>query len=295
MRYSVLIPNLHSPAIGDTVRAALNQTGVDAPYEIIVAGRDRFDCIPVHEQVRFIKTERDYNPSEARNLAIAEASGEVLLFLDADCVPEPDWMATLLATYHKGHLLVGGALTFPRAGYWSIADNIAAAHGFLPSTPEGPPNGFHLSAANLCLSRAAVQQVGGFDESLVCGEDFDLMMRLQAAGASMYFQPAARACHRHERTSLATFVAHATAWAPYSVHVRRRHGAALDTPWYMGSAWALRLLSPLLSLAVTGRIWWRHPELLRDLHTAPAVFAAKILWCWAAARGLEHPPAGVTH
>jgi mycofactocin glycosyltransferase len=288
---SVLIPNLHCPRIGETVNAVLVQEGVNDPFEVIVVGRDRYGRIPHDPRVRFVETPRDFTPSEARNRAIAEARGETLLFLDADCVPEPAWLARMLAAHRETGAVVGGALTFDRDGYWSVADNISAAHGFLPSTPAGPPRGFHLSAASLCADKAAIVEAGAFDETLVCGEDFDLMMRLIRRGHRMHFEPAARAVHRHARRDLSAFIRHAMAWAPDSVIVRRRHADLLGTPWFLGSAVALRLLSPLIGLGATVRIWVRHPELARDLATFPAVYAAKVLWCWAAARGLGRPEA----
>jgi glycosyltransferase involved in cell wall biosynthesis len=287
VRLSVLIPNLHCPRIGETVSAVLAQEGVREPFEVIVVGRDKYGRIPQDPRVRFVETPRDFTPSEARNRAITEARGTILLFLDADCVPEPDWMARMLATRARVGGAVGGALTFDRDGYWSLADNISAAHGFLPSTPAGPPRGFHLSAASLCLEKALLTGAGGFDETLVCGEDFDLMMRLVRAGHGMYFEPAARAAHRHGRTDMRGFLRHAAAWAPDSVAVRRRHADLLKTPRVLGSPLALRVLSPLIALAAAGRIWARHPELLRDAATFPAVFVAKVVWCWAAARGLS--------
>lgn len=290
MRLSVLIPNLHSPRIGETITAILAQQRVHEAFEVVVVGRDKYNLIPNHPNVVAIETERNLNPAEARNEAIRHARGEVCLFLDSDCVPEPTWMAAMLAARKAGADVVGGALTFDRDGYWSVADNIAAAHGFLPSTPAGPPNGFHLSCANLCVDRAHLQAVDGLREELVCGEDFDLMMRLKGRGLSMHFEPTARAAHRHVRTSLRRFIDHAAAWAPYSIKVRHDHADALNTPWMLRGPWRLRLLSPAIALAVTLRIWWRHPELLADLHTMPAVYGAKIIWCWAAAKGLQNLP-----
>ncbi len=291
MRLSVLIPNLHSPRIRETVLAVLAQTGVDEPFEVVIVGRDKHGITPVHPQVRFIESDRNLNPSEARNVAIQAARGTVCLFLDSDCVPEPTWMAAMLKAREKGYDVVGGALTFDRDGYWSVADNISAAHGFLPSTPAGPPKGFHLSCANLCVDKAVLEAHNGLNETLVCGEDFDLMMRLKADGKRMYFEPAARAVHRHVRTDLAGFLRHAAAWAPYSIQVRRQHAEALGTPWILGGVWRLRLLSPAIALAVSARIWLRHPELIRDLHTFPAVWVAKVIWCWAAAAGIARPKA----
>jgi glycosyltransferase involved in cell wall biosynthesis len=283
---SVLIPNLHCPRIGETVNAVLAQEGVSEPFEVIVVGRDRYGRIPADARVTFVETPRDFTPSEARNRAITEAKGSTLLFLDADCVPEPDWLRRMLAVHRETGAVVGGALTFDRDGYWSVADNISAAHGFLPSTPAGPPKGFHLSAASLCAEKADIVEAGAFDEALVCGEDFDLMIRLIRRGKAMHFEPTARAAHRHARRDLRGFVRHALAWAPDSVIVRQRHADLLGTPWFLGSPVALRLLSPVIGLGAALRIWLKHPELVRDLAAFPAVYAAKVLWCWAAAQGL---------
>jgi GT2 family glycosyltransferase len=291
VRISVLIPNLHCPRIGETVSAVLAQEGVSEPFEVIVVGRDRYRAIPADPRVRSIETERDYTPSEARNRAIAEASGELFLFLDADCVPEPGWMARMLARQAEGHPIVAGALTFDRGAYWSLADNISAHHGAMPSNPAGPMTRFHPAVANLCLPRKLLDEVGTFDESLVCAEDFDLMMRLKARGYAFWFEPGARAAHRHGRTDLGGFLRHAAAWAPDSLDVRNRYAALLGSPGFLRSPWALRLLSPAIALGVTGRIWWRHPELWRDVAAFPAVWVAKLVWCWAAAR---RPRVGAT-
>jgi GT2 family glycosyltransferase len=285
VRISVLIPNLHCPRIGETVAAVLAQEGELQTFEVIVVGRDRYGVIPEDPRVRFIETERDFTPSEARNRAIAESTGALLLFLDADCVPEPDWMARMLARHAEGHPIVAGALTFDRGDFWTLADNISAHHGALPSNPAGPMTRFHPAVANLCLERRLLDEVGTFDESLVCAEDFDLMMRLKAKGYGFFFEPAARAAHRHGRGNFGAFVRHAAAWAPDSVAVRNRYADLIGSPGFLRFPWALRLLSPAIALGVTGRIWLRHPELWRDVAALPAVFLAKLVWCWAAARG----------
>ena len=46
----------------------------------------------------------------------------------------------------------------------------------------------------------------------------------------------------------------------------------------------LRLLSPAIAMAVTAKIFVKHPCVRRYWYTAPVVFLAKIVWCWAAAR-----------
>ncbi|MFQ5508898.1 MAG: glycosyltransferase family 2 protein [Leptospirillia bacterium] len=287
MRISVLIPNLHCPRIGDSVSAVLAQEGVIDTFEVIVVGRDRYHRIPDDPRVTFIESDRDLNPAEARNVAIRAARGELFAFLDADCVPEPHWMRELLSSHAQGHPLVAGSLTFDRGDFWSLADNISAHHGALPSNPEGIMTRHHPPVANLLMEKKVLDEVGVFDERYFRGQDFELMMRIAEAGYTFYFNPRAAAAHRHSRSDAQSFIGHAIAWAPYSVMIRRQYADVLKSPWYMRNPWALRVLSPFIAAGVSARIWWRHPELFQDVHTAPAVFLAKLVWCWAAAAALD--------
>ena len=81
--YSIVIPNLHSPRIGEVLDALCRQEGVDsAGYEILVIGRDMYGLVKKHEagdkRVRFLESERDLNPAEARNRGIKAARGKLI-------------------------------------------------------------------------------------------------------------------------------------------------------------------------------------------------------------------------
>src|SRR3990172_1326999 len=82
--YSVVIPDLHSPRIGEVLDALRRQAGVDGDYEILVVGRDRYGFVRQHEaedkRVRFLESERDLNPAEARNCGIQAARGKLIFF-----------------------------------------------------------------------------------------------------------------------------------------------------------------------------------------------------------------------
>ncbi|HBI23468.1 MAG TPA: hypothetical protein DDX84_04530, partial [Nitrospiraceae bacterium] len=77
--YSVVIPNLHSPRIGEVLEALGRQEGVDGEYEILVVGRDRYDLVRRQEakdgRIRFLESERNLNAAEARNRGIKAAQG----------------------------------------------------------------------------------------------------------------------------------------------------------------------------------------------------------------------------
>src|SRR3990172_13069740 len=108
VEYSVIIPNLHSPRIGEVLEALLRQDGINrATYEILVVGRDKYGLVRKHEaedkRVRFLESERDLSAAEARNRGIEAAQGRLIFFIDADCIAPADWMAILLRTYLEGH------------------------------------------------------------------------------------------------------------------------------------------------------------------------------------------------
>src|SRR3989304_2306086 len=115
--YSIVIPNLHSPRIGDVLAALCRQEGMDGDhYEILVIGRDRYGLVRRFEaenrRVRFLESEKDLNAAEARNRGIEAAQGRLIFFIDADCIAHSNWMAKLLRTNLEGHPVVGGPIWF---------------------------------------------------------------------------------------------------------------------------------------------------------------------------------------
>jgi GT2 family glycosyltransferase len=128
----------------------------------------------------------------ARNAAAVLARGDVLAFIDSDCVPHPDWLrAGLAALAHAD--LVGGAVDV------SVED---------PQRPTGPEAfelvfafdnrryveelGFSVTA-NLFTTRAVFDAVGGFRTGVP--EDLDWCRRAQAAGYRIAFAEDARVLH----------------------------------------------------------------------------------------------------
>ena len=138
----------------------------------------------------------------ARNRGIREATGDVVAFTDDDCLVPPDWLERLADGYarHPEVVGVGGRLVAPPEVLRSHAvarleDHVArrvygagddeAIGGF--ECPAGGTN-------NMSYRRAALLDVGGFDESfppLVWGEDADLKLRLTRAGGRLLYVPVA--------------------------------------------------------------------------------------------------------
>jgi glycosyltransferase involved in cell wall biosynthesis len=58
--------------------------------------------------VVFDQKGKRFTISEQRNLGLSLAKGEVIFFIDANCRPQSDWMATMLEDYTKGEDIVCG-------------------------------------------------------------------------------------------------------------------------------------------------------------------------------------------
>ena len=288
-RYSVVVPNLHSPRIGEVLDALERQAGLDGAYEVIVVGRDRYGLVQETERVRFLRSERDLNAGEARNRGIEAARGEVIFFLDADCIPDEDWMARLLRRYRQGYPIVGGGVTFSDRNFWTLCDNVSHFYGLYPDGRPRLAVDFNIHTANMCVSKALLVKVGKFSERFpgAAGEDFDLIMRIREGGYGLYFEPSALVTHRPERNSFRSVLRHSAIWARQSIGIRHRYAALLKTPWVLYHPLPLLFLSPMIAVWVSARIFLLYPRLLRYWYTFPVVLLSKIVWCLAAASELR--------
>lgn len=124
----------------------------------------------------------------ARNVGIAQARAPVLAFTDADCEPEPDWLARALACLAErdAETLLAGAIAVmprdPRApNRWERYDMVMGLR-----QRHFVRRGY-AATANLLVARALAQRLGGFDAARYSGGDADFCRRALLAGSSLHY------------------------------------------------------------------------------------------------------------
>jgi len=145
-------------------------------------------------------------PAEARNCGAAQAQGRLLIFLDDDVEATP----ALIETHVQAHAGAPGRVVI---GYLPpVVQEPASIFGlqlrhwweamFQRMRQPGHRYGYwDLLGGNLSLAAELFARVGGFDPTLRCHEDYELGIRLIAAGASLTFAADAAGYH-HETTGL---------------------------------------------------------------------------------------------
>lgn len=281
MLASIIIPSLNSPAIARVLDALSSQHNAQLIGEIIIVGRDEAGLIGSRDGVRFVDTGEPVSASRARNIGIELAKQQLLVFLDSDCLPAPNWLDMHVSAHHAGREVVGGGVYPKGDNYWSLTYNLALFHEFMTNLPDGTRN--YLPLLNLSAQRSVVNQAGGFDEHLARGQDLDWTIRMRRCGYTLHFMPDAAISHIHERTTLTHLWRDCARSGYYSRRIRMANSDLVAAPFWLRSRLLVLCLSPLIAIAVTARIAWRNPKLLSCAWWAlPGVAITKLAWCWGA-------------
>jgi GT2 family glycosyltransferase len=281
----VLIPDLDSPWIGRTLAALAAQGAPGSDVEVLVVGRDAPGQVP---RPLLLETPERLSPAAARNRAVAAASGQRLLFTDADCRPAPGWVAKMAAALDTAPV-TGGAVTFPTArdatNVWALADNIASFHELLADRPAEADTRGPIGSLNLAVRREAWDAVGPFDETLPTSEDHDWVLRARRAGLATAFVPDALVEHAAVRASRRDLEGHAAWYGRHFHRFRTLHPGVFDGGPTWRTPGRLRLTAPLKSVTGALEIFRRHPSLRDCWRAFPGVVAFRRAWYRAVLEG----------
>ena len=170
---SVVIPAYNEARfIGACLHALRAQRFAAGRIEIIVVDNGSTD-----ETVGIARTLADSvllephaRVARMRNIGAARAQGSVLAFLDADCIAEPDWASAAMASLDLQRCITGATVLVPPDAVW-------VERAWFSQEAQGRRHVAHINSGNLIVPRQLFDELQGFDESLVTGEDYEFCQR----------------------------------------------------------------------------------------------------------------------
>lgn len=184
MKVSVIVPCFNAaPWIGVTLRSLLNQSR--PPAEIIVVDDGSEDgSADIAEgfgpPVRVVRLENG-GAALARAKGAALASGEALMFMDADDLIALGTLAALTACLrdHPGGIILSPWKRYERAGdtVWLPRPASCPPRGAGQSDLQAWLSGWYHPPCAVLWSRQAFERSGGWDAEISVNDDGDVMMR----------------------------------------------------------------------------------------------------------------------
>ena len=193
------------PFRGDEEAAARLDASLGRLYlregdEVIVADNSDLLAVPTNGRTRVVRAVGERSSYHARNAGSAVAAGDWLLFVDADCVPDPGLIEAYFTSKPDADVgaLAGAVVSDP--GQHAFLARYAADRNFLDQDDGLHTAGDSAATANLMVRRTAFDAVGGFEEGIRSGGDVDLCRRLLASGWRIERRPTAAVTHLHRES-----------------------------------------------------------------------------------------------
>jgi glycosyltransferase involved in cell wall biosynthesis len=173
---SVVIPTRNRPRELERCLRALGAQDLDLPFEIIVVDDSDSPALNATDHpagLRLLRTSGGVGPARARNLGIAAALGDVVVFTDDDTIPSTGWLRAVVE-YLAAHSLAIGV----EGPTHSEPYDALTQHSIDSRVP-----GAYLTC-NIAYRKEILAMCGGFYEGFPyphC-EDLDLGLRTSEAG-----------------------------------------------------------------------------------------------------------------
>jgi GT2 family glycosyltransferase len=163
---------------------------------------------------RYLSLSVDKNsPGSGRNYGVKVARGEIIAFVDADCVPDRCWLENLIKYFSRNIMVVGGPNIHTRSRQSKLVN---AAYDVLETfLGSGGSAQFQkierlsyvraIPTCNFAIGKSLFSEIGGFNEELRYNEDSDLCYRLRKAGYKLLYSPDAKVYHARGIESYSDF------------------------------------------------------------------------------------------
>ncbi|MDA8077759.1 MAG: glycosyltransferase family A protein [Nitrospiraceae bacterium] len=273
-RISVIIPNRNGEqTIGRCLDAVFASSSDD--FEVIVVddcSTDKSIEIISRYPCSLVPLDRHSGASRARNAGAARATGEILFFIDADCLCLPDAVSIAARAYERdSQAVIGGTYTRIAADdtFYSAFQSLFIHYC---ETKKSEPD--YVATHAMVIDAASFRKSGGFPEDFMpILEDVEFSHRLRRAGYRLTMDPAILVQHIFNFTlgkSLGNAFRKSLYWTIYSLANRdllRDSGTSSVELKTTVLSWFTNAVFIMLGLSA-GKIGWLLP--------VPLVFGASL-------------------
>jgi len=277
---SIIIPTLNRKNL--LKRALLSLNSVDYPrnlLEVVVVSDGSTDG--TEKMVEMIKKELNYKfkfikekrkgISHAKNVAIKNSSGEIIVSTDDDCMFEKNWLKKLVEPFKEGGVGSTGGPDRPykKAKLFSVCANYAFTCFVGSGGVHGRPVPIKLGrfcpmGCNMAMRRKVLKKIGLFNEKIAPGEETDLVYRMEKAGYKIVSVPKAFVWHR-AIDNIKGFIRMIFRRGKARVVMVKRHGLVSDFIYFLPALMVGSLIL-LLVASLFYPLFWQILTILMEVY-----------------------------
>jgi glycosyltransferase involved in cell wall biosynthesis len=202
---SIIIPAYNAEKTLQTCLDALLQQTIH-PEEIIVVddgSTDSTRTIAESFSLVTLLSQKNQGPANARNVGAKKARGDIILFIDSDCIAEKNWLEEMLKPFEDEKVVgVQGAYKTKQKSPIARFDQMDIEYRYERMKKKDTID--WIGTYSAAYQRKVFMEAKGFDETFpkASGEDSELSYRLAEKGMILKFAPSAIVYHTHPHSLL---------------------------------------------------------------------------------------------
>ena len=286
MLISVIIPAYNAKATILKTLTHLFQQDYEGEFEIIVVNSSQDNLKEIIQQrfpdVRVIQLEKRAYTGDAKNAALKEAKGEIIAFIDSDCIAEKNWLSTIKKLYTKGFKIVGGAIGNTNPGHI-----VSKAEYFLEVIQLSPGSRARyvslISTANSFFAREIFEKYGPFP-TIRKGVDMLFSYALIKKGEKLLFSPDMKIYHACS-TNFLKYLKKQIYHGEYSILARKEAG--MPGSFLSNNIFLIPFLPIVRTFFVLKHVLLLDINLTKDLlESFPIFLLGTLAWSYGCAKSI---------
>ncbi len=171
------------------------------PNQILVISesdsKEKFNVESTEIEFNYLYFDKRIGPSALRNIGIQKSSGEIIVFLDDDAIPHPDFIEHILQPFEDPQVgIIRGNVKTTNSISKHFAPHYNLGEQFIEISPR------LMLLCCMAVRRNILEELGGFNEAIPYGhEEADLCYRASNYGHSSFYAPKAIVQHNYSRST----------------------------------------------------------------------------------------------